>query len=167
MFDSCLQLKASHFQDRFQTHRIHSISQALDALSSRHVPVALHRIHGCLLELKGGCPPLCQRAMPCDPAGSQSRCPGCWSSSQFFNPIYDSSPYILLITWGRAAGTVIIWRDKLRSAWCKQGYDYDAFKLFARMGGSPVRVRLLNILWQVLQGTAPSLQMSLTLTGRP
>lgn len=47
------------------------------------------------------------------------------------------------------------------------GYDYDAFKLFARMGGSPVRVKLLNILWQVLQGTASSLQMSLTLTGRP
>ena len=43
------------------------------------------------------------------------------------------------------AGTVIIWRDKLRSAWCKQGYDCDAFKLFARMGESPVRVKLLNI----------------------
>jgi len=93
--------------------------------------------------------------MPCDPAGSQSRCPSCWSSSQFFNPIYDSSPYILPITWGTVAGTVI-WRDKLRSAWCKQGYDYDAFKLFARMGGSPVRVKLLNI---VAGSARNSLQM--------
>jgi predicted transcriptional regulator len=57
--------------------------------------------------------------------------------------IYDSSPVILPITWGAVAST-LIWRGKVRSAWSRQGYDYDTFKLVTRMRGSPMRIRLLN-----------------------
>lgn len=64
-------------------------------------------------------------------------------ASAFYSPIYESAQYILPITWGAIAGT-LIWRGKVRSAWCKQGYDYDTFRLVARMKGSPIRVRLLN-----------------------
>ncbi|HKU49552.1 MAG TPA: hypothetical protein VJP79_06355, partial [Nitrososphaera sp.] len=61
----------------------------------------------------------------------------------YYHPVYDSSPFILPITWGAVAGT-LMWRGKVRSAWCKQGYDYDTFRLMARMRGSPIRVKLLN-----------------------
>ena len=64
-------------------------------------------------------------------------------ASTFYSPVYESAQYILQITWGAVAGT-LIWRGKVRSAWCKQGYDYDTFRLVARMRGSPVRVKLLN-----------------------
>jgi predicted transcriptional regulator len=57
--------------------------------------------------------------------------------------IYDSSPVILPITWGAVAGT-LMWRGKVRSAWSRQGYDYDTFKLVTKMRGSPTRIRLLN-----------------------
>jgi hypothetical protein len=57
--------------------------------------------------------------------------------------IYDSSPVILPITWGAVAGT-LVWRGKVRSAWSRQGYDYDIFKLVTKMRGSPTRIRLLN-----------------------
>jgi predicted transcriptional regulator len=57
--------------------------------------------------------------------------------------IYESSPYILPITWGAVGGT-LIWRGKVRSTWSKQGYDYDTFRLVAKMRGSPTRIRLLN-----------------------
>jgi len=60
-----------------------------------------------------------------------------------YSPVYESSPYILPITWGAVAGT-LIWRGKVRSQWCKQGYDYDMFRLLARMKGSPIRVALLT-----------------------
>lgn len=64
-------------------------------------------------------------------------------ASAFYSPIYESAQYILPITWGAVAGT-LIWRGKVRSAWSRQGYDYETFRLVARMRGSPVRVRLLN-----------------------
>lgn len=64
-------------------------------------------------------------------------------AAAFYSPIYESSPYILPITWGAVAGT-LIWRGKVRSQWCKQGYDYDMFRLLARMKGSPIRVALLT-----------------------
>jgi predicted transcriptional regulator len=57
--------------------------------------------------------------------------------------IYGSSPVILPLTWGAVAGT-LIWRGKVRSAWSRQGYDYDTFKLLTKMRGSPMRIRLLN-----------------------
>jgi DNA-binding MarR family transcriptional regulator len=60
-------------------------------------------------------------------------------------PVYYSSPYLLPISWGIFIGA-LIWRGKIRAAWCKQGYDYDTFRLVARMKGSPVRVKLLNLL---------------------
>lgn len=60
-----------------------------------------------------------------------------------YSLVYESSPYILPITWGAVAGT-LIWRGKVRSQWCKQGYDYDMFKMLARMKGSPIRVALLT-----------------------
>ena len=60
-----------------------------------------------------------------------------------YSPLYQSSPYIVPITWGAVAGT-LIWRGKVRSQWCKQGYDYDTFRLLARMRGSPIRVALLT-----------------------
>jgi hypothetical protein len=63
--------------------------------------------------------------------------------SRFYWPLYESSHYLLPITWGAVAGT-LMWRGKVRSAWCKQGYDYDTFRLMARMKGSPIRVRLLS-----------------------
>lgn len=59
--------------------------------------------------------------------------------------IYGSSHVILPITWGAVAGT-LIWRGKIRSQWRKQGYDYDTFRLVAKMRGSPTRVRLLNLI---------------------
>ena len=61
----------------------------------------------------------------------------------FYASLYQSSPYILPISWGAVAGT-LIWRGKVRSQWCKQGYDYDTFRLLARMKGSPLRVALLT-----------------------
>jgi len=63
--------------------------------------------------------------------------------AQISDTVYDSSAYILPITWGAVGGT-LIWRGKVRPAWSKQGYDYDTFKLVARMRGSPTRIRLLN-----------------------
>jgi len=64
-------------------------------------------------------------------------------SGELYSPVYDASPYILPITWVAVAGT-LIWRGKVRSQWCKQGYDYEMFRLLARMKGSPVRVALLT-----------------------
>lgn len=64
-------------------------------------------------------------------------------ADQIATTIYGSSPFILPITWGAVAGT-LIWRGKVRSAWSRQGYDYDTFKLVAKMRGSPMRIRLLN-----------------------
>ncbi|MGI0038276.1 MAG: hypothetical protein ACREAO_00540 [Nitrososphaera sp.] len=60
-------------------------------------------------------------------------------------PIYDSSPYLLPLTWGALIG-VIVWKGKVRSIWKKRGYDYDIFKVVARMRGSPMRVQLLKIM---------------------
>ncbi|MGI0025995.1 MAG: hypothetical protein ACREA4_12745, partial [Nitrososphaera sp.] len=65
-------------------------------------------------------------------------------AAALYSPIYESSPFILPITWGAVAGT-LIWRGKVRSQWCKQGYDYDMFRLLTRMKGSPIRVALLTI----------------------
>jgi len=59
------------------------------------------------------------------------------------DPLQDSSPIILPITWGAVAGT-LIWRGKVRSQWRKQGYDYDTFRLVAKMRGSATRIELLN-----------------------
>ncbi len=64
-------------------------------------------------------------------------------AASFYSPMYESSPYVLPITWGAVAGT-LIWRGKVRSQWCKQGYDYDMFRLLTRMKGSPIRVALLT-----------------------
>lgn len=61
------------------------------------------------------------------------------------SPVYGISLYILPISWAAVAG-VLIWRGRIRSMWTKQGYDYDTFKLVARMKGSHVRVRLLAVL---------------------
>lgn len=66
-----------------------------------------------------------------------------YNAAALYSPVYESSPYILPITWGAVAGT-LIWRGKVRSQWCKQGYDYDMFRLLARMKGSPIRVALLT-----------------------
>jgi predicted transcriptional regulator len=64
-------------------------------------------------------------------------------TAQISDTMYESSAYILPITWGAVGGT-LIWRGRVRSAWSKQGYDYDTFKLVAKMRGSPTRIRLLN-----------------------
>jgi predicted transcriptional regulator len=61
----------------------------------------------------------------------------------FYSPIHESAEYILPIAWGAVAGA-LIWRGKVRSAWSKQGYDYETFRLVARMRGSPIRVKLLT-----------------------
>ena len=63
--------------------------------------------------------------------------------ASFYSPIYESAHYIMPITWGAVAGA-LIWRGKVRSAWCKQGYDYETFRLMSRMKGSPVRAKLLT-----------------------
>lgn len=55
----------------------------------------------------------------------------------------DYAPLILPITWGAVAGAVI-WRGKVRSQWSRQGYDYDTFRLVAKMRGSATRQRLLE-----------------------
>jgi hypothetical protein len=64
-------------------------------------------------------------------------------TEQMSDTMFESSAYILPITWGAVGGT-LIWRGKVRSAWSKQGYDYDTFKLVTKMRGSPTRIRLLN-----------------------
>jgi hypothetical protein len=64
-------------------------------------------------------------------------------SAELYSTVDYASPFILPITWGAVAGT-LIWRGKVRSQWCKQGYDYETFRLLARMKGSPVRVALLT-----------------------
>jgi DNA-binding transcriptional ArsR family regulator len=64
-------------------------------------------------------------------------------ADQLTSAIYGSWPFTLPITWGAVAGT-LIWRGKVRSAWSRQGYDYDTFRLVAKMRGSPTRIRLLN-----------------------
>jgi DNA-binding transcriptional ArsR family regulator len=60
-------------------------------------------------------------------------------------PLYDISPYLLPITWGGVIGT-LVWKGKLRTVWKTQGYDYDTFKMIAKMRGSPTRIKLLNSL---------------------
>lgn len=60
-------------------------------------------------------------------------------------PLYDLSPYLLPITWGGMVGT-LVWKGKLRAVWKTQGYDYDTFKMIAKMKGSPTRIKLLNSL---------------------
>jgi len=50
--------------------------------------------------------------------------------ASFYSPIYESAHYIMPITWGAVAGA-LIWRGKVRSAWCKQGYDYETFRLMS------------------------------------
>jgi predicted transcriptional regulator len=57
--------------------------------------------------------------------------------------VYEYVPFTLPITWGAVAGTVI-WRGRVRSQWSKQGYDYDTFKLVAKMRGSLTRQKLLE-----------------------
>ena len=57
--------------------------------------------------------------------------------------VYEYAPFTLPITWGAVAGTVI-WRGRVRAQWSKQGYDYDMFKLVAKMRGSPTRQKLLE-----------------------
>jgi hypothetical protein len=59
------------------------------------------------------------------------------------DPLQDSAPVILPITWGAVAGT-LIWRGKVRSQWRRQGYDYDTFRLVAKMRGSATRIEFLN-----------------------
>lgn len=63
--------------------------------------------------------------------------------AQVSDTVYDSSAYILPITWGAVGGT-LLWREKVRSAWSKQGYDYDTFKLVTKMQSNPTRIRLIN-----------------------
>lgn len=65
------------------------------------------------------------------------------TDSAVTDPLQDSAPVILPITWGAVAGT-LIWRGKVRSQWRRQGYDYDTFRLVAKMRGSATRIELLN-----------------------
>lgn len=53
------------------------------------------------------------------------------------------APFILPVTWGAVAGAVI-WRGRVRSQWSRQGYDYDTFRLVAKMRGSATRQKLLE-----------------------
>lgn len=57
--------------------------------------------------------------------------------------LYNALPYALPLLWGLVVAA-FIWRGRIRSVWTRQGYDYETFKLVARMRGSQVRVRLLN-----------------------
>lgn len=61
------------------------------------------------------------------------------------NSLYYSSLVILPITWGAVVGA-LIWRGRIRSQWSKEGYDYDTFKIVARMRGSSTRIKLLNVI---------------------
>lgn len=61
------------------------------------------------------------------------------------NALYHSSLVILPITWGAVVGA-LIWKGRIRSQWSKEGYDYDIFKLVARMRGSSTRIKLLNVI---------------------
>lgn len=70
------------------------------------------------------------------------------SGDQFVETVYGSSPIILPITWGAVIGAVI-WRGKVRSQWNRHGYDYDTFRLIAKMRGSPMRQRVLDALTDV------------------
>lgn len=67
------------------------------------------------------------------------------SASAVLSGIYPSSAFLLPISWGAVGGT-LLWRGRIKSVWSKQGYDYDSFRLVARMRGSQMRVRLLNSL---------------------
>lgn len=55
----------------------------------------------------------------------------------------EYAPFVLPVTWGAVAGTVI-WRGRVRSQWSRQGYDYDMFRLVAKMRGSATRQKLLD-----------------------
>lgn len=57
--------------------------------------------------------------------------------------LYDVSLYFLPITWGIFIG-ILIWNDKIKKNWESNGYDYDMFRLVAKMRGSPVRIKILN-----------------------
>lgn len=67
------------------------------------------------------------------------------SGRQFLETVYGSSPILLPVTWGAVIGAVI-WRGKVRSQWNRHGYDYDTFRLIAKMRGSPMRQRVLDSL---------------------
>lgn len=57
--------------------------------------------------------------------------------------IYNTSPYLAPLAWVAFALT-LLWKGKIRSLWLKKGYDYDAFKLLARMRGSDNRIKILR-----------------------
>lgn len=69
-------------------------------------------------------------------------------------PRYDA--IVIPISWGAVIGT-LVWRGRIRSQWRKKGYDYDVFRLVARMRGSPTRVKLMNLM---LSGQKNKLQLA-------
>lgn len=70
---------------------------------------------------------------------------GLFAGAPAVKPIYDASPYILPVAWGALVGT-LAWKGRIKSKWKKHGYDYDTFKLVARMRGSPTRVEILRLM---------------------
>lgn len=71
-------------------------------------------------------------------------------------PVYEVSPFLLPVTWGAVFG-ILVWKGRTKSRWTRQGYDYDVFKVVARMRGSPMRIRLLN---SITSGPKNKLQLA-------
>lgn len=63
-----------------------------------------------------------------------------------FQWIYVNSPYLATSSWILFV-FALIWKGTIRSIWSRNGYDYDTFKLFVKMRGSPTRVRILQNLF--------------------
>lgn len=107
---------------------------------SNEVPADDNDMRAGELEGSGSAPDAFAGAPPVAPAlEGQQQAP---LVTTLYSPIYQSSPYLLPFAYG-AVAAALIWRGKIRSAWCKMGYDYETFRLVARMKGSPVRVKLL------------------------
>ncbi len=110
---------------------------------SNEVPADDNDMRAGELEGSGNAPGASTEAPPLGPAfDGQQQAP---FVTTLYSPVYQSSPYLLPFAYG-AVAAALIWRGKIRSAWCKMGYDYETFRLVARMKGSPVRVKLLSSL---------------------
>ncbi|MEM2141415.1 MAG: winged helix-turn-helix domain-containing protein [Nitrososphaera sp.] len=65
--------------------------------------------------------------------------------SSLLYAVYDRSLYLASASWIVLVG-LAIWKGSTRKLWTMRGYDYDVFKVFARMRGSEARIRILKAL---------------------
>jgi hypothetical protein len=62
-----------------------------------------------------------------------------------FASFYRLTPYIAPLAWA-VFFALAMWKGAIRKLWTARGYDYEAFRIFAKMRGSDARVKILKSL---------------------